>query len=83
MPRDWSPCRAQRFRNRWGSWQIVGACKKRSWNEHKEKGPVCRAEALPKSSALPAAPAVDDARFYPGIILSDAAKVGIEILDLD
>jgi len=36
-----------------------------------------------RSKTLPAAPAVDDARFDSGVILSGAAKVSVQVLDLD
>jgi len=47
------------------------------------KDPAAKAGPFSRLTRLPAAPAVDDARLDPGIILSGACKVSIEILDLD
>jgi len=49
-----------------------GKREKGRWRKKfKAKGPACGAEALAKSDGLPAAPAVDRARFASGVILSD------------
>ena len=53
------------------------ARKGRRRKKYKAKGPDCGAEALARLEGLLAAPAVDDARFDSGVILSDAAKVGV------
>ncbi len=51
----------------------------RSRKEDKGQGSAFEGGALRVANlrGLPAAPAVDDARFDPSIILSDAAKVGV------
>ncbi len=52
--------------------------RKGRWRKkYKAKGPDCGTEALARLEVLPAAPAVDDARFDSGIILSGAGKVRV------
>jgi hypothetical protein len=61
------------------SWNLrsVGAAKREMEEKLKAEGPDCGAEALARLEVLPAAPAVDDARFDSGIILSGAGKVRV------
>ena len=52
--------------------------RKGRWRKkYQAKGPDCGAEALARLEGLPTAPAVDDARFDSGVILPDAAEVGV------
>jgi hypothetical protein len=51
--------------------------------ERKECGGGPRAGTLARLVKLPSAPAVDNPGFDPGIILSCAAEVGVEVFDLD
>ena len=74
---------AARLRNRFGSCEIQGHTKGDAGMNTSRRAPAYGAGALPKFSALPAAPAVDDARFDSGIILPGPAKVGVQIIDLD
>jgi len=57
--------------------------KARKGSRGRLKDPAAKAGPFTKLTRLPAAPAVDDARLDPGIILSGACKVRVKVLDLD
>src|SRR2546430_17142867 len=70
-------------RERWGEGNSRKLKKGIGVKRNAARGPAVTAEALATIRGLPAAPAVDNAGFDPGIILPGAGKVGVEVLDLD